>query len=551
MNSNRFVKRLNATWILLALSGSAAWAGPNAGGTLILHVNPSYDYCQDHGSYCGDSGLLACEDAVTSVNGNGPYIFFALAAFPASATPSVRGVAFGLTYDASSLAINAWGHCGDFELPGDAWPNPGRGTAVVWNATQSGHLVPVYWFLGYDYVSPTPTSISLAPHPDQGGYFADDSVPSILDAIAAYGALGFDQPGVLACPADGPARGACCGPYGACIYVTESICDAQGWDFGGDGTTCETVDCPDRRGACCFDDGECTWGPRQECEAAGGEYQGDDTYCSQDPCTPPPPSGACCLFNGICVVVTESNCATQSGQWLGAGAACDPNPCPPGGACCLASGGCRIFTLDWCETYFGVWFGEGTDCEGRDCATGARGACCLPNGSCVQNYADQCVAAGGLFQGDGTSCEPSPCPALGACCRASDCLPLYEQQCSEAGGEWLGPGTSCWPQYPCPGPAGACCLVDGHCVILLPPDCYAQQGEFLGPNTPCDPEYCGGNGEPTGSCCIGSECLILTAAECFGQGGTYNGDYTPCNPNPCLPVAVERRSWGGIKARYR
>ena len=43
----------------LALPGVAK-AGPNAGGTLILHSNESIVYCQDDTGYCSRSGISRC-----------------------------------------------------------------------------------------------------------------------------------------------------------------------------------------------------------------------------------------------------------------------------------------------------------------------------------------------------------------------------------------------------------------------------------------------------------------------------------------------------------
>ncbi len=40
----------------------------------------------------------------------------------------------------------------------------------------------------------------MTPHPVQGGAFGDGSMPTVVDTIAAYGALGFGMPGLLACP---------------------------------------------------------------------------------------------------------------------------------------------------------------------------------------------------------------------------------------------------------------------------------------------------------------------------------------------------------------
>ncbi len=53
-----------------------------------------------------------------------------------------------------------------------------------------------------------------------------------------------------------------------------------------------------------------------------------------------------------------------------------------------------------------------------------------------------------------------------------------------------------------------------------------------------------------GACCYPDhECAITTQCGCWFE---WMGPGTDCDPNPCLPpVPVERRTWGGIKARYR
>jgi hypothetical protein len=45
--------------------------------------------------------------------------------------------------------------------------------------------------------------LSLTPHPTQGGWFVDDSMPPLTDPIAAYGALGFGILGDAPCPGSG------------------------------------------------------------------------------------------------------------------------------------------------------------------------------------------------------------------------------------------------------------------------------------------------------------------------------------------------------------
>ena len=59
-------------------------AGPNAGGTLILHADASVVYTFDETAYCGGSGLAACSLAVVRVPADPEVmtVFYALAAFP-------------------------------------------------------------------------------------------------------------------------------------------------------------------------------------------------------------------------------------------------------------------------------------------------------------------------------------------------------------------------------------------------------------------------------------------------------------------------------------
>jgi hypothetical protein len=108
-------------------------AGPNAGGTLILHSNPMLVYSQGE-SYCGQSGLSSCEDALATLPfvSGAPVVFHAIAAFPEYSSPRLKGLVFGITYD-STFVLTDHRSCGDFELSEDYWPNPGTGTAVTFS----------------------------------------------------------------------------------------------------------------------------------------------------------------------------------------------------------------------------------------------------------------------------------------------------------------------------------------------------------------------------------------------------------------------------------
>ncbi len=84
----------------------------------------------------------------------------------------------------------------------------------------------------------------------------------------------------------------------------------------------------------------------------------------------------------------------------------------------------------------------------------------------------------------------------------------------------------------------------GH-VYFIVVDGYAKEhGAYACTITDacCPPLPAGACCEPSGSCTmvIGSSCA-----------GTWLGDDITCNPNPCVPVSVERESWGALKRRYR
>jgi hypothetical protein len=275
-----------------------ALAGPNLGGTLILHHSGFMERYHDP-PYCGQSNLTDCYAAVTTSPG-GTYveapIWFVIAAFPDWAAPRLKAMTFGIHYDPSHLTLIAYGPCigdqnnGALEMPGSGWPGSDTGTAIVWQYTQTSMLVEGYWFTGYDYYGNDPTTFSVIPHPDPvlGGMFADDSIPSNLDPIMCYSTLGFNTPGELCCPPPG-GYGACCFPTGECRLLLQPDCEQQGGSYLGDSTLCEPNPCP-QPSACCLPTGECLVLTPAECEEHGGTYMGDGIPCEEDTCLPPPPN---------------------------------------------------------------------------------------------------------------------------------------------------------------------------------------------------------------------------------------------------------------------
>ncbi|MEZ4647733.1 MAG: hypothetical protein R3E97_02920 [Candidatus Eisenbacteria bacterium] len=264
---------------------STSIAGPNANGTLIVHYFAGGIFCVDDPPCVlaeNMDPLLSCADGLTNVPEDTPALFSVYAAFPETDGPRVSGITFGIDYP-EPVFVLAYESCADFELPTGDWPNPGAGTAVTWTSAQTSTLTHVYAFSGYSYsFYGADQSFDLIPHPSQGGFFADDDVPSNLDPIVDYGVLGFgNNPGYLPCPAI-PMDGACCLPDCSCIVTTRNECPGE---FYGEGTSCDPnpCSCP-AMGACCIDIPECTLLTELECLDQGGIYLGDDLPCEPNPC---------------------------------------------------------------------------------------------------------------------------------------------------------------------------------------------------------------------------------------------------------------------------
>ncbi|MCA9758330.1 MAG: hypothetical protein KDA27_21220 [Candidatus Eisenbacteria bacterium] len=216
-------------------------AGPNANGVLLVHAQLDGAYTDGDPADCGGDTPAACDEVVSRVDGEGPFLFSVLAAFPSGSSPRVAGVVFGVEYG-PSIHLLDYRSCGDYELFTDDWPASGEGIAITWAYPETTLVFQMCAFLGYQYGEPALFS-SIA-HPTQGVFFVDDSIINDPEAPVALGSLGF----------------------------------------GTDGS----IYCPDEVGACCFSDGDCRNTSRSECEAEGGVYQGDGVYCGWGLCEPTP-----------------------------------------------------------------------------------------------------------------------------------------------------------------------------------------------------------------------------------------------------------------------
>lgn len=269
----------------LVFVASAAAAGPNAGGTLIIAESVGTVYTSDVDDYCGSSTTSACESAVVRQDGEGAFVLNVIAAFAPASSPRLQGITWGWSYSPAYPPAD-WGPCGDFELPNGDWPASGSGTSITWAAAQTDHLVEIYWSAHYAYATYGPGDVVLGENPIQGGSFADDDVPANLDPIAGFGAYGFYTDGIVICPAD-EAAVACCFADGSCELLFADECDAAGGVLEGS-ASCNPNPCPQPEiGACCIGE-DCTILPSDVCADSAGEFQGADTVCDPNPCVPIP-----------------------------------------------------------------------------------------------------------------------------------------------------------------------------------------------------------------------------------------------------------------------
>jgi hypothetical protein len=189
--------------LLAAFFPTAAFAGPNAGGTLVAHdATLLVSATSSSTSICSQGTIPdSCGAIDTRLDGSSssaPKIWKVYAAFPATSSPSLSGISWGIHFDPDLLSVDAGGNCADWELNDNGWPDSDLGSQVTWQTAQTSHLVPVYWFAGYQ-VSTTPAAFELRGHPSQEGKFGDNTVPAVLDPIAGYGRLGFGSAGFNPC----------------------------------------------------------------------------------------------------------------------------------------------------------------------------------------------------------------------------------------------------------------------------------------------------------------------------------------------------------------
>jgi hypothetical protein len=275
----------------LALSSSPALAGPNEGGKLILHAEPSL-VASGGGDLCGWSDLNDAKEAVTEVPGNQKaVVFYVMMAFPDFNMPDVAGLEFGIEYTSPQVAPIAWRPCGQYFEADPRWPASDTGIQIIWPQGEpvTDRLAEVCWFACYAYSGNTFKLIQAPPWGSMkgGGYFGDSTVPTETDDIEGYGIMGFGMHGYNPCLTEEPVFGACCDQDGQCMQQTRTVCEGQGMGY---------------------------------------TFAGENMDCSPNPCTPG--MGACCI-NGECRSIAWNDCLSNGGTFMGQGSGCVPWPCPP------------------------------------------------------------------------------------------------------------------------------------------------------------------------------------------------------------------------------
>ncbi|MEZ4649219.1 MAG: hypothetical protein R3E97_10660 [Candidatus Eisenbacteria bacterium] len=553
---------LSVSVLVLALPSNAQGGGAHEGGTLLVHASPDLTYTSGF-DYVPLFDLTRCEDAVTSLPASEEtHVWWVVAAFPPSSSPLLAGVSFSVAYSDFEVVLVDAGSNADFEIHSPDWPGPSSGTTITWSSPRTEHLVPVYWFAGYQYGS-APAVFRVTDDLRGGQEFADGYPPlATLDEAVAFGSLTLGGAGEApACPQD-LQFGACSlpGQYPPCRVLTERSCREIGgvWTAGGD--------CGLR--ACCLPNGVCQLFSRRTCEERDGEFL--DGSCEPFPCDV---RGACCLDDS-CEDLVESECLVLGGTFRGGDSKCEsiecqetcaPNPAPlgetmvafdspnAGGTLILHHDPDIVFSsgpLSYCSRVASDAANDVTtriDVDGSaiffvlaafpedsqpdlagvdfgiyypDCIT------VLDEGSCADfdhGFADWPSSGSGVSIAFDT---PQQARMVTVHWFEAEIDPGFSAQ-FELGPQPNGQGRfydSEWDYV----------AVEEFGTIGFHSEGYFPRPRPIGP----------------GACCLGNGCEVLERLVCESQGGEYQGPETSCSPETCPLVPTIRSSWGQIKGRF-
>ncbi len=174
--------------------------GPNYGGTLVLHWEPSIVYTAGE-EYCGAAAIQSCDEVNAKVEYeggvSGDWLLHAFAAFPT--TSRLAAVSFALDYH-HFLEVDDYGTCADFEVTDSNWPDSGSGASLSWEEPVESTFVPLYWFQVHSDINEF-VYFTTKRHPGNGGYFLDDSTPPVRSPIVDHGVVSYAAGGVhVPCP---------------------------------------------------------------------------------------------------------------------------------------------------------------------------------------------------------------------------------------------------------------------------------------------------------------------------------------------------------------
>jgi len=200
-------------WLLAVVccTASAAFAGVNSGGVLVVHNTGLAWSTNDPPRPPVTAPPVSCSAVVNQGELDAPFVWKIYAVFPQASAPVMSAVVFGDAINPGSggVTIDAAGLCntGDLEsTDGVLWPN-GGGLGVAFTAgNRTGHIEEIYWFGGSGYTDglggATP-EFCAAPWVGHICSFADGSFPPVEDEIGGYGCWAS---ALLATPPARPSR---------------------------------------------------------------------------------------------------------------------------------------------------------------------------------------------------------------------------------------------------------------------------------------------------------------------------------------------------------
>jgi hypothetical protein len=185
--------------MLFVPAAGGALAGPNADGTLVVHLAELDSSCDVVSQAPSSCEAIENQAPVGSGGYCGAYVWQVYAAFLPTASPRLKALSMGGAFTAHVYVVTGGlpDPVADFELPDEGWPTQsGTGIGISFGSVKTGILELCYWFAGYGYSG----HWSVIPHPIHGAVFVDDTMPPHEDPVLALGSLGFGVPGYTPCP---------------------------------------------------------------------------------------------------------------------------------------------------------------------------------------------------------------------------------------------------------------------------------------------------------------------------------------------------------------